>query len=198
MTTTNPDDSITTAMDGSNQMLHKPLWNVSPLMLQSWKCLGWWIPPSLTLIQYIPSMFNWVLFWRMECLDVLLLHTFLTKTCNLWSGIGIPLLTCMCRMTWCCRIACTCTRNILPPWWMFFLHNNIATSKNGRLVARSLEYNVPLNLCRNVFVYQHLTGEDETHLRTHQSISPSAGTTADVPLSDIPQSITNCLVGNSA
>ena len=37
MTTTSPDDSVTTAMHESNQTLHNTLWNILPLMLQQWR-----------------------------------------------------------------------------------------------------------------------------------------------------------------
>ena len=58
-------------------------------------------------------------------------------------------------------------------------------AENGRLAARSLEYNAPLE------IYRHATVENEPHLRTkrpstwHVSVSLSADTTADAPLSDV-------------
>ena len=68
MTTTNPDDSLTTAMHGNNQTLHNTLWNILPLMLQCRKifrkCLKRKIPPAQTPIQRIPQMFYLVYMWR--------------------------------------------------------------------------------------------------------------------------------------
>ena len=40
MTTTSPDDSVTTAMHGHNQTLHNTLWNELPLTLQQWRRKG--------------------------------------------------------------------------------------------------------------------------------------------------------------
>ena len=75
----------------------------------------------------------------------------------------------------------------------FYHHNGFLPTlwhclhETGRLTARSLEYNVHHDLHRRLHVHQHVTGENETHLRINQSSTwhLSISSTADAPLSDV-------------
>ena len=69
---------------------------------------------------------------------------------------------------------CTCHKYKSRPTTAMdsFPRHDTAYHQIGRLVARGMERNVPIDVYRNVCFYQHV------------SISPSSGTTADAPPTD--------------
>ena len=121
-------------------------------------------------------------------IDILLGLNLVSRQAKVMSGpcgtvmLKIPQLTFMCRMMCRSRISsqylmpicesATCTRAILLPWW---------------IPAHTMTLQPPKQClwC----LHQHVTGENETHLRTeqsstwHVSISTSVGSTADAALS---------------
>ena len=111
VTTTNPDDSLTMAQQGSNETLHNTSWNVLQRRETLWKCQvvgssGAHADPVHPVYVFLGFKSGeragrgnvWTLWQKL-----------LPNTCNMCglalSCWNIPPLTFMCGMIWCCRIS---------------------------------------------------------------------------------------------
>ena len=177
------------------------LWSPWSLTAWQWQCMeaikccpthcGMCCHSCCSTVRHCGSVwcggFLWCTHWPSDVLLGLNPANGLALSC--WN---IPPLFFTCGIMWCCRISSrylmaksalpTCTRQ--SRW--IPVHTMTLQPNIGRFVAHNGSITFP-----SMYIHQHMKEENETHLRMkqsvtwHVSISPSAGTATDSPLSDM-------------